>query len=119
MDTFSHAAWGYAALHRRAGLAWWGALAGAAPDLLWFVPSTVERIVTHGWSAALVSRDGRIWRADGPPLPPELVDAYFRYYVYTHSLVLLGIATTVVLCSRWRRCTTCNGSTWAGSAAWR
>jgi hypothetical protein len=103
MDTFSHAAWGYATLHNRGGLAWWGALAGAAPDLLWFVPSTVERVMRRGWSAALVGQDARIWRADGPPLPPELVDAYHRYYVYTHSLVLLGIVTAAVLATRWRR----------------
>jgi hypothetical protein len=103
MDTFSHAAWGYATLHNRAGLAWWGAFAGAAPDLLWFVPTTVESVVERGWSGALAGRDSRIWRADGPPLPPDLVEAYSRYYVYTHSLVLLGIVTMAVLCTRWRR----------------
>jgi hypothetical protein len=83
MDTFSHAAWGYATLNRQPRLRWWGALAGAAPDLLWFVP--------------------RIWRADGPPLPPELVESYFRYYVYTHSLVLLGVVTAMLVATRWRR----------------
>jgi hypothetical protein len=103
MDTFSHAAWGYAALHRRAGLAWWGALAGAAPDLLWFVPSTAERVMERGWAGLSVGRDGNIWRANGPPLPPELIEAYHRYYVYTHSLMLLGIVTAAVLVTRWRR----------------
>lgn len=34
MDTFSHAAWGYATLNTRRDLKWWGALAGAVPDLL-------------------------------------------------------------------------------------
>jgi len=103
MDTFSHAAWGYATLNRQPRLRWWGALAGAAPDLLWFVPSTVERVMAKGWGALSIGSDRRIWRADGPPLPPELVESYFRYYVYTHSLVLLGVVTAVLVATRWRR----------------
>ena len=93
MDTFSHAAWGYAVLHRTPRLRWWGALAGAAPDVLWFVPSTAERVVKRGWGALTMGSDRGIWRSDGPPLPPELVESYFRYYIYTHSLVLLAVVT--------------------------
>jgi hypothetical protein len=103
MDTLSHAAWGFAVLHSKPRLRWWGALAGAAPDLLWFIPSTVERVAEHGWSTLTMGRDPRIWRADGPPLPPELVEAYYRYYIYSHSLVLLAAVTAVVLLTRWRR----------------
>jgi hypothetical protein len=102
MDVFSHAAWGYAALNSKPGLRWWGALAGAAPDLLWFIPSTIERVASRGWSALAIGSDRRIWRADGPPLPPELVEAYFDYYIYTHSLVILAIATVVLRFTRWR-----------------
>ena len=50
-----------------------------------------------------MGNDRRIWRADGPPLPPELVESYFRYYVYTHSLVLLAVVTGVLVATRWRR----------------
>ena len=32
--------------------------------------------------ALTVGSDRSIWRADGPPLPPELVESYFRYYIY-------------------------------------
>jgi hypothetical protein len=103
MDVFSHALWGYAALHRDAGLRRWGALAGAMPDLLWFVPSTIERVAARGWSAIATGSDRHIWRADGPPLPPDLVAAYFKYYIYTHSLIVLGAITAAVLLSRWRR----------------
>jgi membrane-bound metal-dependent hydrolase YbcI (DUF457 family) len=92
MDTFSHAAWGYAVLSRfpkRLALA--GAVAGAAPDLLFFIPSKVEQIVEHGARGLSIGSEPGIWRADGPPLPPELVEAYWRYYVWTHSLVVLGV----------------------------
>jgi hypothetical protein len=41
-------------------------------------------------------------RADGPPLPPELVESYFRYYIYTHSLVLLAAVVAILLVTRWR-----------------
>ena len=47
--------------------------------------------------------DRSIWRSDGPPLPPELVESYFRYYVYTHSLVVLALVTGVLLATRWRQ----------------
>jgi hypothetical protein len=103
MDIFSHAAWGYASLHAKPRLRWWGALAGAAPDLLWYIPSAAERVAANGWSGLSLGSDRRIWRADGPPLPAELVDAYYRYYIYTHSLVLLAIVTAVLLATRWRR----------------
>ncbi len=102
MDTFSHAAWGYAALYRQPRLRWWGALAGAAPDLLWFIPSTIERVIDRGWGSLTVGSDRGIWRADGPPLPPELVESYFRYYIYTHSLVLLAAVVAILLVTRWR-----------------
>ena len=103
MDTLSHAAWGYAAVPGRERFGWWSALAGAAPDLLWFVPATAERVAEGGWSAVTIGRDRNIWRADGPPLPPELVDAYHRYYVNTHSLLLLALVTALVLTTPWRR----------------
>jgi hypothetical protein len=103
MDTFSHAAWGYASIHDRPGLGWWGALAGAAPDLLWFIPSRAEQVIEKGWAGLAVPRERNIWRADGPPLPPELVEAYHRYYVYTHSLLLLAVIIGLVLTTRWRR----------------
>jgi LexA-binding, inner membrane-associated putative hydrolase len=103
MDTVSHAAWGFATLHSRNDLRWWGALAGALPDLLWFIPSTVERMLARGWAGAAMGSDRTIWRADGPPLPPELVESYFRYYVYSHSLVLLAVATLLLMArTRWR-----------------
>jgi hypothetical protein len=89
-------------LSKKPNLRWWGALAGALPDLLWFIPSAVERVREHGWGAITLGRDRNIWRADGPPLPPELVEAYFRYYIYTHSLVLLALATAVLFTTRWR-----------------
>jgi hypothetical protein len=102
MDTFSHAAWGYATLHRTPRLRWWAALAGAAPDLLWFIPSAVAHVTDGGWGALPLGSDRSIWRADGPPLPPALVESYFSYYVYTHSLVLLAIVTAALLATRWR-----------------
>jgi hypothetical protein len=103
MDTLSHGAWGYVALHRLPPLAWWGVFAGAAPDLFWFVPSKIEQVAEKGWPALAIGREPGIWRADGPPLPPELVEAYFRYYVWTHSLVLLATVVGAVLLTRWRR----------------
>ena len=96
MDTLSHAAWGFIALHRwprRVALA--GALAGAAPDLLFFIPSRIEQVVEHGWTALESGSDPAIWRSDGPPLPSDLVDAYWRYYVYSHSLLLLAVVVTI------------------------
>src|SRR5688572_10562426 len=67
MDTLSHGAWGYVALHRLPPLAWWGVFAGAAPDLFWFVPSKIEQITEKGWPALAIGREPGIWRADGPP----------------------------------------------------
>jgi hypothetical protein len=103
MDVLSHALWGYAALHRRPEHRWPGALAGAAPDLLWFIPSRVDGVITGGMRTLTAGSDRNIWRVDGPPLPPELVESYFRYYIYTHSLVLLAVVTAAVLLTRWRR----------------
>lgn len=96
MDTVSHALWGYAALHRRPRLAGWGALAGAAPDLLYFLPMKLEHLVERGAAGLTIGAARGIWRASGPPLPPELVEAYFRYYVWTHSLVVLAAACAVL-----------------------
>lgn len=105
MDTFSHAGWGYATLHARPGLAWWGSLAGAMPDLLFFIPSRIENVFEKGWAGLRVGSEPGIWRADGPPLPPELVEAYYRYYIYSHSLVLLTVATAILWLTRLRRWT--------------
>ncbi len=93
MDVLSHALWGYAALRWRSPAeARWGALAGAAPDLLYFLPSKAEQILEKGREGLWIGSQHGIWRADGPPLPPELIDAYHRYYVWTHSLVILALA---------------------------
>jgi hypothetical protein len=97
MDTLSHAGWGYASLHAKRGFAWSGALAGAAPDLLFFIPSRIEGLIERGWASMRVGGDPGIWRADGPPLPPELVEAYWRYYIKTHSLVFLGLAVLALI----------------------
>jgi hypothetical protein len=78
---------------------WLGALAGAGPDLLYFVPSRIEQVAEGGWSHLWVGRDPAIWRANGPPMPRELVEAYNHYYVYTHSLVFLGLAVLLFLLS--------------------
>ena len=93
MDTLSHAAWGYAALHgRRRAVALAGALAGAAPDILFFVPSRIGIALEQGVGKALsLGGEPGMWRANGPPLPPELVEAYWRYYVWTHSFAVLAV----------------------------
>ncbi|MBI2221142.1 MAG: metal-dependent hydrolase [Acidobacteria bacterium] len=102
MDTLSHAAWGVATLRSArketpAGgsqrrVHWWAAaLAGAAPDLLFFVPSRIEWWLARGTLDFPFSAEPGIWREGGPPLPPDLVMAYGRYYVKTHSLVLLAV----------------------------
>ncbi len=96
MDTISHALWGYVSLARERRLARWGVLAGAAPDLLFFVPSRVELLVERGWAGLRIGAEPGIWRASGPPLPPELVHAYHHYYVHTHSLVWLALVTVLV-----------------------
>jgi membrane-bound metal-dependent hydrolase YbcI (DUF457 family) len=96
MDTVSHAAWGFVLLHRLpTRLVVAGAVAGAAPDLLFFIPSRIEQIVEHGWRGVMLGRDPAVWRAGGPPLPPDLVEAYWRYYVWSHSLIVLGVAVGV------------------------
>ena len=103
MDTLSHAGWGYVVSKHR-GMAWWGALAGAMPDLLFFIPSRIEIVIERGWGvAARIGGEPGVWRAGGPPLPPELVEAYWRYYVWTHSLVMLAAVTLVVATTRFRR----------------
>ncbi len=92
MDIFSHAGWGYAAVRFKGKpMARWGALLGAAPDLFAFGPFYLEKFFKKGWSAfALFSnRDPNIWRVGGPSLSPEILESYDRFYVYTHSLVIL------------------------------
>ncbi|HSL24095.1 MAG TPA: metal-dependent hydrolase [Vicinamibacterales bacterium] len=114
MDTFSHAAWGYAVLRgarkgTRAGdsqrrIRWWGAaLAGAAPDLLFAIPLAVQRMLGLGTPPPAVSPGPDIWRADGPPMPQYLLEAYDRYYVKSHSLVLLACACAILWASGRRR----------------
>jgi hypothetical protein len=103
VDTVSHALWGYASLARDRSLAKWGALAGAAPDILFFVPSRLELVAERGWAGLRVGAEPGIWRAGGPPLPPELVEAYHRYYVHTHSLVWLAAAALLVWLAGGRR----------------
>lgn len=95
MDVLSHALWGYVSVRWRGPkTARWGALFGAAPDLLFGAGWMGRRLFQHGW-AGLSSGGGEdptVWRRGGPPLPQEWVDAYQDFYVYTHSLVLLGAA---------------------------
>jgi hypothetical protein len=93
MDMLSHALWGYAVLRWRGPRsARWGALTGAAPDLLFGIGRLAERVATHGWSklsTTFASRD--VYLKDGPPMPPDLIVAYHHFYVYTHSFVILGL----------------------------
>ncbi len=102
MDIFSHAAWGVASLRAApkatpAGdserqIPWWAAaLAGAGPDLLWAIPLFIQRLLGLGTPPPVVPPGNGIWRASGPPLPAYLVEAYERYYVKSHSLVLLAL----------------------------
>src|SRR6516164_9852427 len=94
MDALSHAIWGFAVLRGRGPrTARWGLLSGAAPDLHFFLPVLLRQIANRA-SAALSfpnGRDPNIWRKDGPPTPPDLIDTYDHYYVLTHSLVLLAV----------------------------
>jgi len=98
MDVLSHALWGYAVLRWRGPrTARWGLLAGAAPDLLFYIPGLLRQIAQRGLAALTspVGRQPNIWFKDGPPQPPELIDVYDHYYVLTHSLVLLGVLALV------------------------
>jgi hypothetical protein len=92
MDMLSHALWGYAALRSRGPRsARWGALTGAAPDLLYAAGSLTERLIRDGTShLEQTFGTAAYYRKDGPPMPQELIDYYNHFYVYSHSLVLLG-----------------------------
>jgi hypothetical protein len=116
VDTFSHGLWGVATLRaaRRdtpAGgsqrtIRWWlAAIAGMAPDLLFFIPSRLDLWITTGNPGLRGSVEADIWRAGGPPLPPELVYAYDKYYVKTHSLVLVAIVVLALWTAGKRRWT--------------
>lgn len=77
MDTLSHAFWGHAATRWRGPkTARWGALTGAAPDLLYNGAAIIGTLITDGplGLAVLRSENTAIWREDGPPLPQSLVD---------------------------------------------
>jgi hypothetical protein len=91
MDTLSHALWGYASLRWRGPRsARWGILTGMAPDLIFGVVAAAGRVAEHGWAGLKpvgMGRDPHIWLADGPPMPPDLVEAYDKYYVWSHTLV--------------------------------
>ncbi|HYF62049.1 MAG TPA: hypothetical protein VD886_04500 [Herpetosiphonaceae bacterium] len=92
MDVFSHAVYGYAvARWRGPKMGWLGALAGAAPDLLYGGAALLRRVYRQGWSGALntSARDNAIWLKDGPPMPADLIADYNDFYRYTHSLVIL------------------------------
>ena len=98
MDTLSHALWGYAATRWRGPkTARWGALAGAAPDLLYNGAAIIGTLITDGPAglAGLSSEDNSVWRKGGPPLPQSLVDIYHTYYVWTHSLIVLGVVVAL------------------------
>lgn len=104
MDTLSHAAWGWVTLRRpRPYLAWWGAAAGALPDILFFVPYAIEQVAVGGVRSLLLANEPGVWKLDGPPLPPIMAAAYDSYYVYTHSLVLLGGALLLLYAARQRQ----------------
>lgn len=104
MDTLSHALWGYASIRWRGPQTGrWSLITGAAPDLIFGATSFVGHLLTRGWSSLGTSepRDPRIWLRDGPPTPPDLVEDYERYYVWSHSLVvLLGVAVIWYLARR-------------------
>lgn len=106
LDIVSHAGWGYALLRPQGKkFAWAGAVAGAAPDLLFFIPSMTERIVRNGWSSfrSYGARNPEIWKADGPPMPEDMVRVYENYYVYTHSFFILLAVMGIVYLLRKRQ----------------
>jgi membrane-bound metal-dependent hydrolase YbcI (DUF457 family) len=114
MDTFSHAAWGLASLRTlrdatTAGqserrIRWWAAmLAGAMPDLLWAIPLTIQRTLGLGTPPPAIPPGHDIWRAHGAPLPAYLVEAYYRYYVKSHSLLLVAVVCAGIWLSGRRR----------------
>jgi len=95
MDTLSHAAWGWAIFRasgfpRRASIS--GAVAGALPDLAFWAPWAVDRILAGDPGGAVFAGDPSRWRADGPPLPAEWLVGYERYYTFSHSLVVAMVA---------------------------
>jgi hypothetical protein len=71
-------------------------LAGAMPDLIWAAGLSAQRLLGLGTPPPSVTPGHDIWRANGAPLPAYLVEAYDRYYVKSHSLVLLAVALAVV-----------------------
>jgi len=103
VDIVSHAGWGYAISRWRGERdARIGALAGAAPDLLAFIPSGVHRLIADGWHMAPRAEQApAFWRTPGP-LPPDLQYAYDHYYVYSHSLVILACAAAALWLARKR-----------------
>lgn len=93
MDTLSHAAWGYASVRKNGKkMAWWGAVAGAAPDLLTFGPFYIWKFTTKGWEAFSHwgKHSSNIWRKGGPPLPSQILESY-AIYNFSHSLIVLGL----------------------------
>jgi hypothetical protein len=99
MDVVSHGFWGYGSLRWKGKkAAWAGFAAGVAPDLLFFIPSRIERIMENGWAAALSGppRDPAIWKADGPPMPLEFLETYHRYYTKTHNLVIVALVVALL-----------------------
>jgi hypothetical protein len=93
MDIISHALWGYAVLRWRGPRsARWGALVATVPDLFWSAGTLRVYVVNNG-SKKILSAFGRgeMYLKDGPPLPPHLIDAYYNFYVYSHSFVILAL----------------------------
>lgn len=103
MDIVAHALWGHAVLRwRGVRSARWGLLAGALPDLIFWVPMQLEAWIDRGPQALYLKHEPELWRATGPALPETLVDGYAHYYVYSHSLLCLAAATSLLVLTRWR-----------------
>lgn len=103
MDTFSHAAWGFATLRWRGSRpAWLGVVAGASPDLLFYLPYSVEQARAEGFRSLFLTGSFNMWKTGGPPLPPILAAAYTKYYIYSHSLVLLTAVLLLLFTLRQR-----------------